>query len=293
MGKRYTIIVIISLLLISGCTFDNSSTTENKQQNSDQTLNSETIEDSVENTIAQLILTDLGLTPSEDLSFNQMIRVDISSEEDSFIQGNAKIWDGEEGRVEQYLATDKNGKWELIFHGNGKIDCKIAIAYEVPEDMIPECEEKTRYQPTEAEKIVQDLFAERFDKDPATLIVMFEAQRDNHMRGLIKMSDEVGDQRIFLVSDTLGEWEIVYDESDRLYCEDVAPYDFPDTMISDCNNKNEAPSTVSEDDTDSESDILETTEEEDPLTVPEEDPNGGTEISEDTEEVDETDDSTE
>lgn len=63
------------------------------------------------------------------------VHVTVTQSTDTHARGGVKFGDGS-GAGGNFLATMANGKWEIVFDGNGGIACKDLEQYQFPEEMI-------------------------------------------------------------------------------------------------------------------------------------------------------------
>jgi hypothetical protein len=219
-------------IVITSCTnggslpenFDQEAILEREMKNGKATI---------EDQIKGLIIDKYTINPDASDPINT-ITVTIEKEEGNYIQGSIHNWNGDDGATSSFLATDKNGQWEIVFEGRGQIDCRAAESYGFPESMLEECAGEGTLPENQQAVIVKKLFAEKYHKSPDVIIVMFEYVTENHLRGLVRMTDQANSMGLFLATDVKGEWEIVFDGNGTLYCGMVEGYDFPEYMISDC-----------------------------------------------------------
>jgi len=69
------------------------------------------------------------------------ISVIISQQAEKFVKGGVTIGQPGPGAGGYFLAAQVNGKWQLVFDGNGSIDCALVRPYGFPADMISDCAE--------------------------------------------------------------------------------------------------------------------------------------------------------
>lgn len=81
---------------------------------------------------------------------------------------------------------------------------------------------------------VKKAFAEKYDKDVETISIEVTHELENHIRGIVKFGELIGDGGMFLAAKVEGKWVIVVDGQGAYTCNEVEPYNFPADMIEDC-----------------------------------------------------------
>ncbi len=64
------------------------------------------------------------------------VEITITQETESYAKGSVKFLPNEEGIGGMFLAVKVNDEWQIIFDGNGSVDCKSLENYGFPEDML-------------------------------------------------------------------------------------------------------------------------------------------------------------
>ncbi len=100
----------------------------------------------------------------------------------------------------------------------------------------PKTEEPVMEDETSGESVleVRAAFAEKFDKEIESITVTPTHESENHMRGMVKLGEAIGDGGMFLAAKVEGKWRIVVDGHGVYTCLEIEPYNFPDDMIFDC-----------------------------------------------------------
>lgn len=81
-------------------------------------------------------------------------------------------------------------------------------------------------------EIIQQLFAEKYNKNADDVIITIQQEDDSHARGGVQF-EPGAPGGIFLVAKVDGEWQLVHDGNGQIPC-DLRKYGFPEEMISDC-----------------------------------------------------------
>lgn len=106
-----------------------------------------------------------------------------------------------------------------------------------------ECEEwayfRSECQPqSQTEKIseqIKQLFIQKYNKPQNEVRITINQQAADHVRGGVKFGkDGIGEGGIFLAAKVDGEWKLVFDGNGMIPCAQLAPYDFPESMATDC-----------------------------------------------------------
>lgn len=83
---------------------------------------------------------------------------------------------------------------------------------------------------------IKEAFAEKYDKDLDEVNVSISENTGTHSRGGISFSGEMGGGMWLAYKDG-DDWKIVHDGQGTIPCENVDPYDFPVSMVSECWNE--------------------------------------------------------
>ena len=79
---------------------------------------------------------------------------------------------------------------------------------------------------------IQQLFAQKYDKNAADIIIQIEQEDESHAPGGVQFAPGTPGG-IFLVAKIDGVWQIVHDGNGQIPC-DLAKYGFPSQMLFDC-----------------------------------------------------------
>lgn len=84
--------------------------------------------------------------------------------------------------------------------------------------------------------ILKRLFAEKYNKPIDNIKLTPNMVSENHIRGMVNLDsdDSASEGGIFLATNFNGAWEIVFDGNGSYACSDLANYNFPADMITDC-----------------------------------------------------------
>jgi len=72
------------------------------------------------------------------------------------------------------------------------------------------------------------------DWDMETKEIFLNDVRENHIAGGITEANAMGGGGYFFAARTDDGWVIAADGNGAIFCDDIEPYDFPDSMISEC-----------------------------------------------------------
>jgi len=79
------------------------------------------------------------------------------------------------------------------------------------------------------------MFIGKYQQPADKIEVEFTEKTDSHARGIVRfLPEEPGNAGIFLTAKTRANWTLVFDGNGSYKCEDVAAFNFPDSMIKDC-----------------------------------------------------------
>jgi putative hemolysin len=67
------------------------------------------------------------------------INITISKEKANHIRGGVKLSKDEQAEGGNFLAAKVNNDWQIVFEGNGGINCNLKEKYGFPEDMMTDC----------------------------------------------------------------------------------------------------------------------------------------------------------
>jgi len=88
-------------------------------------------------------------------------------------------------------------------------------------------------QSSEAVGDLKKLFAEKFDIKVEDVNILIKTETQTHIRGEVKSGEE-GDTKTFLGFKEDDLWNVVHEGSGVIMCTEIAKYEFPKDMISDC-----------------------------------------------------------
>jgi len=83
------------------------------------------VQENLKEIIKQLLINIHGQTADN-------LNITISKQEGNYAKGGASA----QGGGGMWLATKHDGKWTIIFEGNGAPDCKFIRSFNFPEDML-------------------------------------------------------------------------------------------------------------------------------------------------------------
>jgi len=86
---------------------------------------------------------------------------------------------------------------------------------------------------------IKQLFVDKYGKNPAEVVITITEEDATHAKGGVKMGDGIGAGGSFLAAKTEDVWKLVFDGNGNYFCEDLASYDFPASMIKDCTSRAE------------------------------------------------------
>lgn len=156
-----------------------------------------------------------------------------------------------------WFATKINGQWLITDYGGGGYFgiCQNFQQYNFPAEMIPDCWDKEKnilintanparfYSGlTVADKDGLKQYFIKFMKDKSEynyqgeeLFVKFDEKIDQYLKGTILVGgSENYSAPQFLAFKVAGKWTIVYYGQENPPCENIAPYNFPVSLVSDC-----------------------------------------------------------
>ncbi|HPN67406.1 MAG TPA: hypothetical protein PLZ62_02005 [bacterium] len=214
--------------MIAGC-YDESN------DNVDENNNQISVDNDLSKTISDLFQQQTGFA---DLKAED-IKVTVQQQEGKYAKGTVEVDGGGAGNSGGWLASSFLGNWELVWQGNGVIDCALLDSYEFPEDMKAGCFEAQSQQPTvdvpdnDVTSSLKNIFAQKFSKPVADISVNVTAEAQNHVKGLVKAADEISGG-MFFATNINGNWEVVWDGNGTYECSLLDQYGFPDYMKEGC-----------------------------------------------------------
>ncbi|MCD4762072.1 hypothetical protein K8R32_03890 [bacterium] len=164
------------------------------------------------------------------------INLTFNQEVDRYARGLVQIGEPGPGSSGLFLAAKIEGEWEIIFDGNGSFSCSNMRGYGFPEYMISDCEEdieRTGFMPKE-EDIIKTMLSKKLWIASSSLLIRFEQQTDDHMRGTWHLTNKEKEMRTFLAVLNEEEWVIAYDGRSVMNCDKLIEFDFPILMIMEC-----------------------------------------------------------
>ncbi len=82
---------------------------------------------------------------------------------------------------------------------------------------------------------IKKLLADKYGKKVAEVTINIGQETDNHIRGGVEFQPGGPENTgIFLAAKVDGSWQIAFDGHGAISCEDMADYNFPEEMITDC-----------------------------------------------------------
>ncbi|MBZ9569892.1 protease inhibitor I42 family protein [Patescibacteria group bacterium] len=85
------------------------------------------------------------------------------------------------------------------------------------------------------EELIKKLFAEKYNKKVAQVNLSINQETENHVRGGIAfLPGGPGEEGIFLAAKVDDHWELAFDGTGVISCEQVEKYNFPEDMIENC-----------------------------------------------------------
>ncbi len=85
------------------------------------------------------------------------------------------------------------------------------------------------------EELIKKLFAEKYNKKVAQVNLSINQETENHVRGgTVFLPGGPGEEGIFLAAKVDDHWELAFDGTGVISCEQVEKYNFPEDMIENC-----------------------------------------------------------
>lgn len=85
------------------------------------------------------------------------------------------------------------------------------------------------------EELIKKLFAKKYNKKVAQVTITISKETENHVRGGVSfVPGGPGEEGIFLAAKVDDHWELVFDGTGVISCEQMEKYNFPEDMIEDC-----------------------------------------------------------
>lgn len=164
------------------------------------------------------------------------ISLTFNYEVDRYLRGLVQVGEPGPGSSGLFLAAKIEGEWEIVFDGNGSFSCSNTRGYGFPEYMISDCEEdveRSGFMPKE-EEIIKTLLSEKLWIASSSLLVRFEQQTSDHMRGTWHLANKEKEMRTFLAAFKDEEWVIAHDGRGVMNCDKLTELDFPILMMLEC-----------------------------------------------------------
>jgi len=170
----------------------------------------------------------------------EKVVIEVGNQKGKYAMGTAWLSEVEGGG---WLAFMNNNRWEIIWDGNGVIDCLSVDQYDFPVEMVSECwdeekgvmvdragdADKIGYQ-MEEEAIRQAI--DEHDNEMMAVEVTFDEIADKVAKGEVTYPEGVGGW--WLAVKENGQWQVLAVGSDVVDCAMIEPYDFPPEMVSSC-----------------------------------------------------------
>lgn len=163
-------------------------------------------------------------------------------QDDSHATGMVIIGEGGPGGAGGFLASNVMGDWEIVWDGNGVIDCVSVEGYDFPASMLPSCFNEDGVVITFQEELLKQLLVAAFLREPGfesysedDIELTIDQRDDYHVKGGILIDGGgPGNGGGFLAANTVSGWVLVWHGNGVYMCDDLAPYDFPDSMSEGC-----------------------------------------------------------
>ena len=213
-------IMVGGVLLLSG-TGCNSVNTNSVDNNEKKEVENNVAEQSVADIIKGLLVAKYSLNVNE-------VTVNIRQQDASHAVGSTRIGSGAGG----FWAAKSGGTWVLVEDGQGAISCVLLRQYSFPEIMMEHCYEP---QAEDVSAILKNLFAAKYNRVAANIVINITAEDSTHAMGSVKMA--VGEPGgMFWAAKTNGTWTIVADGNGSVSCSLLNQYAFPANMTTYCAN---------------------------------------------------------
>ena len=85
---------------------------------------------------------------------------------------------------------------------------------------------------------LQKAFAKKYNKELSEVLMTISQKDDTHASGSIKFLGETSGGWFLAYKTITDGWIIVQDGNGTISCETIAPYDFPQEMVSECVDAN-------------------------------------------------------
>lgn len=138
---------------------------------------------------------------------------------------------------------EKGGQLEIVTVADGSQSgvCKFSDGSECEEWAFfrGECQpDSAQDETSKAKEAIKQLFAQKYNKVLSEITVTISQQDENHARGSVLLGQEgAGEGGNYLAAKINDSWQLVFDGNGGISCDLVAPYNFPESMISDCYNQ--------------------------------------------------------
>jgi len=187
-----------------------------------------------EGIIAQLFAEKFSLDVND-------IKLDNLVKDDHHMAGTVMIGD-EPGGAGGFIASDEKGAWEIVWDGNGLIDCGRITDYDFSGEMVPSCYREDGMILARSDELLKRLLVEKFLQEPGwesysadDIEVSINEKDELHAKGTVTILDGgPGNSGGYLAANTLLGWVLVWHGNGMYACDDLIPYDFPSTMAEGC-----------------------------------------------------------
>lgn len=165
-------------------------------------------------TLRGALALHLGMAPEE-------VQFSVEQETSEHARGNV-----ENG---YFLAAKEDGRWIIVYDGQGTPPCAPIEARAFPVSMTPECLNADGQLVTRSASSAQirTALAAHLELPEDQVAFSIDEEADGHVRGLLPGG-------YFLAAREGENWVIIYDGQATPECESVAPYDFPTDMVPEC-----------------------------------------------------------
>ncbi len=171
----------------------------------------------------------------EDLTVEDL-EITFSEIQNNHIKGMVEVDGGGPGNAGGFLASNINGDWELVWHGNGVYECSVLENYSFPENMKEGCFESVVDEIVfneGMEDILKQRFAEKYNKNVSDVELSINEEEPSFAKGLVKFSGEIAGA-MFFAAEIGGEWVIVWDGNGTYECSLLNDYYFPEDWKEGC-----------------------------------------------------------
>jgi hypothetical protein len=170
----------------------------------------------------------------------QEVVIKIGQVDQMFASGSVGDKSGLGGAA--WLGYRENGRWSIVYDGNGDVPCEVVDLYEFPAEMVTQCYDEENKLMVDRladnnEVIVDDgellqTAMEDYLTDGKLVEFWVNSVEGNYAEGSMTLEEEVGGWWLGFKND--GQWEIVATGSDLVACELIEKYGFPSDMVVVC-----------------------------------------------------------